>query len=285
MITIIGILLALLLPAVQQARSAARKAECSSNLRQLVLACHLYGDSYGGYWPPAAPDMWLWSENRIRWHGVRESFDGSTPFDPTIGPLAPFLENNGEIKGCPEFANYLRFDPGNVGMGTGTFEAGTGGFGYNMQYVGGTSYRNGSKDAYVVSSRQKEIQSPARTIAFTDAAFLSNDGAGNPTLIEYGFCEPPFWIDNWTPTYEESPYRPDPSIHFRHPGQTCNIAWCDGHVSTARKVTSANGGSIYSPTPNSQPAHFNLGWPGPTDSNILFDVTKIKAAHEGEGVF
>ena len=45
-IAIIGVLVALLLPAVQAAREAARRAKCASNLRQLALAIQNYESSF-----------------------------------------------------------------------------------------------------------------------------------------------------------------------------------------------------------------------------------------------
>jgi len=87
-IAIIGVLIALLLPAVQQAREAARRMQCTNNLKQVGLALHNYHDTYN-----ALPAAWI----------RRNSSN-----DPKYGwavSLLPFIEQS---------ALYDQLDPGKV---------------------------------------------------------------------------------------------------------------------------------------------------------------------------
>lgn len=85
-IAIIGILVALLLPAVQSAREAARRISCSSNIRQLGLALSMNHDAEGQY-PLGIYDNQDFESNGYSWATRSLSFlEEGASFDLVANP-------------------------------------------------------------------------------------------------------------------------------------------------------------------------------------------------------
>jgi type II secretory pathway pseudopilin PulG len=86
-LAIIGILASLLLPAIQSAREAARRAECSSHIRQIGLALHTYHQAYGSFAPGFISQVTgVWSG--LGNDGIPESGPGWSMF----AMILPFVE-------------------------------------------------------------------------------------------------------------------------------------------------------------------------------------------------
>jgi prepilin-type N-terminal cleavage/methylation domain-containing protein/prepilin-type processing-associated H-X9-DG protein len=256
-VAIIGVLGALLLPALSRARSQARNMECVNNLRQLFLASTMFAAENGGRYVAAAPDIADMGGGLKRWHGVRPALD--QPFDSQQGPLAEYLAF-GIVKECPVFIEYR-----NESEAPNAFESGTGGYGYNSAYIGGTSYLNEFPDSYRLATMDTRIKKPGTTIMFADAA-LPQKGY----IIEYGFVEPPYHPTPDAPEGKVEWGIAAPSIHFRHGGRA-NVLWSDGHV-TSEKIEWTPDTNVY----GGENRRWGVGWFGPKD-NRFFDIRNREA--------
>ncbi len=231
-ISVIAVLAALLMGGLQAARAKGDAIACTSNLRQLAAANLAYTAEHDGAYVPAQ-DV----SNGVRWHGERSG--PGQAFDPTRGPLAPYLGGERRVKLCPTFRDALK--------GGQTFEEGTGGYGYNATYIGGTPANP------FAPARLANVPQPALTVMFTDTAFARAAG-----LQEYAFCEPRRWVN----PAGKLRGRLIPSVHFRHSGRA-NVAWCDGHVS-AEDPSELGGDDAYY---GGDPGKWKLGWFGPDGGN------------------
>ena len=94
-ITIIGILIALLLPAVQAAREAARRGQCTNNLKQLGLALQSFNDSYGRFPPGGARDTTPLGKSTSSWGSSWMVYILNRVDQATIGDNWQYSGNSG----------------------------------------------------------------------------------------------------------------------------------------------------------------------------------------------
>lgn len=213
-------LAALVGSAISTTRRMARSAVSLSNIRQLATANLAYAADHRGRFVPA-----MNFGNTRRWHGVRAGGVGGSgdPFRATGGYLSPYLGESGMVKDCPVFSA-MELAPADAG----SFEesTGSGGYGYNMAYLGGLLRNDEQSYEEPQPYRLHELPKPSSVLMFASTAFPKpGAGRGQYGIMEYAFAEPFYPRGPFTGATQPL----TPSLHFRHGGKA-HVAWCDGHV-------------------------------------------------------
>src|SRR5437764_5772899 len=105
-IAIIAILAAILFPVFAQARDAARRATCQSNLKQFGAAFAMYATDYDGYFPnPGGRAINGFPVNGAAWYSATRDVNSSQVTDSGQG-IFPYLKKRGNatnnVMSCPD---------------------------------------------------------------------------------------------------------------------------------------------------------------------------------------
>jgi len=211
-IAIIAILAAILFPVFAQAREAARKTSCISNLRQLGNALTMYVQDYDETFHKGA-GMNVVASNGF---GSNTSIDG---WDNWPWFYGPYVKNIG-VFDCPSSPDDSRniAAPGwSVTVGTTTTTGYDGNYGYN--------YSGLTRDQGTPARTLAELDAPADTFVFFDSGDVQVRAGANdyPGLLEELDLNLTCDANKWSRYTKE--------CALRHAGRA-NVAYADGHAKT-----------------------------------------------------
>lgn len=244
-ISIIAVLMAIMMPSLQKARSLAKRAQCSASQRGIMTAMQLYLNDFNNVFFPA--------QNGERWfdlgkgsgntgkvlYGTERDANGNATADAARAYWGTMYSKYGaskELFECPS----KKVDSGfwNI-VNPGDEEA----FRYSDYGLNGyTCWRNPQNEYQMIYSpddghrRFDDFSRPSDTIAFHDhwEPMLDDNGDMyyiNPTRDDEN-------LKQWRDFLRQDPQRYGESVNecWRH-DDSSNIMWLDGHVSNLKRTT------------------------------------------------
>jgi prepilin-type N-terminal cleavage/methylation domain-containing protein/prepilin-type processing-associated H-X9-DG protein len=227
-VAIIGVLVALLLPAVQAARAAARRTQCVNNMRQIGLGVHQYCDAHKGRFPLMA------------YHNAVQNSQ-SEEEKSWIASIAPYMENVDEIRLCPEDKARLEKED------------------YATDVVTSYAIKGYLRDADLINTgglppilvnalkaAAKDFVNKMDKLAETHSTIVMFEGMAFQLSRHYDHVHCYSWFSTVNLANKGAPHfavykEVEKEVALdRHPGDTANYLYADGHVDAITKEQIAN---------------------------------------------